>query len=251
MAAMLVAVTVVGGAPMDGAKIDAKADQQLKAMSKYLAGMQTFSFQVEEFFDDVQEDGQKLQYSNQRKLTVSRPGKLAGEADGDTAHSQFFFDGTSVTVYDRQNKTYAVAKVSGTIESMLEQMHEKYGSHTPMSDFLFPNPYKILTENVESGTYVGLNHVGKTKCHHLAFRQKLLDWQIWIDAGENPVPRKLVITFKRRAGEPQFTALIHKWDVNPKVAEETFQFTPPEGVRKVEWLQRHGEPQPEKKGAPK
>ncbi len=87
------------------------------------------------------------------------------------------------------------------------------------------------------------------KCHHLAFRQKAVDWQIWIDAGDEPVPRKLVITFKQQAEQPQYTALIHRWDVNPKLGDEMFQFQPPAGVRKVDFLNRHAEPKPAKNPA--
>ena len=59
-------------------------EQHLKAMAKYLGGLKTYTFQVEEFFDSVQDDGQKLQFSNQRRLSVSRPDKVFGEAEGDT-----------------------------------------------------------------------------------------------------------------------------------------------------------------------
>ena len=140
-------------------------------------------------------------------------------------------------------------KVPGTIDAMLEDLHERFDTHQTLADFLFADPYKVFTEHVQSGTYVGLHYVGKVKCHHLAFRQKILDWQIWIDAGDQPLPRKSVITFKRQTDEPQYTALIHRWDVNPKLSDDLFEFQPPEGVRKVDFLNRHGEPQPLKKPA--
>jgi hypothetical protein len=89
-----------------------------------------------------------------------------------------------------------------------------------------------------------LHFVGKIKCHHLAFHQKLLDWQIWIDAGKEPLPRKYVITFTSQRNQPQYTALIHRWDVNPKLSDEQFEFHPPKGFRQVEFLDRHSEPQP-------
>jgi hypothetical protein len=249
-AAVLGCVALVGGSQKEAPKIEPKAevrdiepkaDQQLKAMSKYLEGLKTYSFQVEEFIDDVQDDGQKIQLSNQRHLSVSRPNKVFGEDVGDTADSFFYFDGKTVTVYDRGQKTYATEKVPGTIDAMLDHLHDRFDTHQTLADFLFSDPYKVFTENVESGSYVGLHCVGKVKCHHLAFRQRMLDWQIWIDAGEQPLPRKLVITFKRQADQPQYTALIHRWEVNPKLSDDLFQFRPPEGVRKVDFLNRHAE----------
>jgi hypothetical protein len=230
-------------------KIEPKADQYLKAMSSYLAGLKTYSFHVEEFIDDVQDDGLKLQFSNQRHLSVSRPNKMFSETEGDTANSLCYYDGKTVTVFDRRQKTYAVEKVPATIDAMLDDLHERFDTHQTLADFLFADPYKMFTEHVQSGTYVGLTQLGKVKCHHLAFRQKLLDWQIWIDASDYPLPRKLLITFKRQVDQPQYTAVIHRWDVNPKLADTLFQFQAPDGVRKVDFLNRHAEPKPLKKPA--
>jgi hypothetical protein len=249
--AVLGCVALVGGFEPEVPKIEPKADQYLKAMSSYLAGLKTYSFQVEEFIDEVQDDGQKIQLSNQRHLSVSRPDKVFAEDEGDTANSWFYYDGKTVTVFDRGQKTYATEKVPGTIDAMLDDLHDRFDTHQTLADFLFADPYKMFTENVQSGSYVGLHYVGKVKCHHLAFRQKTLDWQIWIDAGDQPLPRKLVITFKQQVDQPQYTALIHRWDVNPKLSDDLFQFQPPEGVRKVDFLNRHAEPKPLKATAGK
>jgi hypothetical protein len=238
-------------AKQEAPKIEPKADQYLKAMSSYLAGLKTYSFQAEEFIDEVQDDGQKIQVGNQRHMSVKRPDKVFGENEGDTANSLFYYDGKTATVYDRGQNTYATEKVPGGIDAMLDDLHERFDTHQTLADFLFADPYKVFTENVENGTYVGLHQVGKVKCHHLAFQQRLLDWQIWIDAGDQPLPRKFLITFKREAGEPQYTALIHKWDVNPKLSDDLFQFQPPKGVRKVDFLNRHAEPAPVKKATAK
>jgi hypothetical protein len=248
VAAVLGGVGLVGSSQQQEApKIEAKADQYLKAMSKYLADLKTYSFQVEEFFDEVLDDGQKIQLSNQRHLSVSRPNKVFGEDVGDTADSLFYYDGKTATVFDRKQKTYAVEKVPATIDAMLDDLHDRFGTNQTLADFLFADPYKVFTENVQSGTYVGLHHVGKVKCHHLAFRQKILDWQIWIDAGDQPLPRKLLITYKRQVDQPQYTALIHRWDVNPKLGDDLFHFQAPTGARKVDFLSRHAAPQPVKK----
>jgi hypothetical protein len=247
VAVLLGIAALAGGAQQGVSKSDPKADKLLRDMSNYLGGLKEFRFVAEEFFDSVQDDGQKIQLSNHRTLSVRRPDKLFAESEGDTSNTRFYYDGKKVAVVDLGHKTYAVEKVTGTIDAMLDDLHERFGINAPLADFLFTDPYKVLTENVQSGIYVGLHQVGKTKCHHLAFRQKLLDWQIWIDAGEHPLPRKLVITFKRQAGEPQYSALIHRWDVRPELTDATFRFQPPTGVRKVDFLHRHGEPTTKKK----
>lgn len=226
--------------------IEVKADEFLKGMSTYLASLKSYSFEVEECIDDVYDDGEKIQLSNQRLISVMRPNKVYSSVDGDTANSSFYYNGTSVTSVDRRQKTYATEKVPDNIDAMLDDLHDRFDTNQALADFLFSDPYKVFTENVQSGTYVGLHIVGKVKCHHLAFRQRTLDWQIWIDAGDHPLPRKLLITFKRQIDQPQYTALIHRWDVSAKLSDDLFQFQPPEGFRKVDFLNRHAKPQPVK-----
>ena len=70
--AVLGGVALAAGSQQETPKIEPKADQYLKAMSSYLAGLKTYSFQVEEFIDEVQDDGQKLQVST---CPTTRPGR--------------------------------------------------------------------------------------------------------------------------------------------------------------------------------
>jgi hypothetical protein len=73
------------------------------------------------------------------------------------------------------------------------------------------------------------------KCHHLAFAQDDVQWQIWIDAGPEPIPRKLVIAYGDEVGIPQYTATIRRFTVEPKAAAESFfKFTPPTSAQRIE-----------------
>ena len=59
--AAICSIAAFAGEPSKSSpKIEPKADQYLKAMARHLGGLKTFTFQVEEFFDVVQDDGQKL-----------------------------------------------------------------------------------------------------------------------------------------------------------------------------------------------
>jgi hypothetical protein len=105
---------------------------------------------------------------------------------------------------------------------------------------VFSDPYKVLTESVESGDYVGLHFAGGVKCHHLAFTQPNIDWQVWIDAGAKPQPRKFVITYKQLPGEPQFVAGIGTIDPDPKTDDTTFRFNAPKDFTRLKLLDRPG-----------
>jgi hypothetical protein len=71
------------------------------------------------------------------------------------------------------------------------------------------------------------------ECEHLAFRDLDVDWQIWIEVGDKPLPRKYVITSKAVGGAPQYTLRMRDWKTNVTPAADAFSFKPPEGASGV------------------
>ena len=61
-----------------------------------------------------------------------------------------------------------------------------------------------------------------------------VDWQLWVEVGANPIPRKLVITSKAVGGAPQYTLVIKDWKTDEAVDQTAFEFKPPEGAEKLE-----------------
>jgi hypothetical protein len=217
--------------------IDARAEAQLKKMSDYLGGQTKFRFTAEVFADEVDEpDAPKLQFARTVKIDVARPDHLRASVEGDRIHRALWYDGKQVTVLDTKRNVYAVADVAPTIDGMLDDLAERYGVAAPLADLLFSDIYKTLSADIRTGRYVGLHKVGGKPCHHLAFTQRFVDWQIWIEDGAQPLPRKLVITYKDEPQVPQFVALLTEWDTKPQFAGDEFKFTPPANAAKVDML---------------
>jgi hypothetical protein len=95
---------------------------------------------------------------------------------------------------------------------------------------------------VQRGEYVGIHEVAGVSCHHLAFEQATIDWQIWIDAGEKALPRKLVITYKTEDEVPQYTVTIRKWNLQATLPDALFAFTPPQGATRIDVVAFGGPP---------
>jgi hypothetical protein len=132
---------------------------------------------------------------------------------------------------------YGVVKSPGQIDMALDQMLKDYGLTMPVADFLYSNPYAVLTEKVITGALIGLHSCGgQRRCHHLAFTQEAIDWQIWIEDGPRPLPRKLVITYKLEPGSPQFVARLSKWDFHPGLSKSDFEFKLPKGASEIKFL---------------
>lgn len=250
LAAMALAAVVVPGvtlgaetpakaaAPAAAAPaVDPKADKVLKEMGALLAGAKRVSFEAHAIADHLTPEGQKLQYAKNQKAKLQRPDKLAvdvsGDVDGDL---QFRYDGKRVALYNPATNSWGATAAPASIDETLDMLADKYGMPLPLADLVFADPYKTLSENLRSGEHLGTGYVFDTKCHHLAFRQTAVDWQIWVEEGAKPLPRKIVITFKESPGHPQYTAFLSKWDLAPAdVKDATFTFTPPAGAKEVEF----------------
>jgi hypothetical protein len=234
--ATLVAACFAWPAFAQPAGVDAQADKVLRAMTTYMAGLKQFSAQTENTLEAVTTDGQKIQFTAPAAITVSRPDKLFAERRGDIVDQSFYYDGKSLTLYNKDTKHYAKVPAPANLDAMLEFARTKLDLIAPGADLVDTRAYQMLTQDVTAGTYVGLAVVGGQRCHHLAFRAAEVDWQLWVREGNLPVPCKYVITSKTIAGAPQFSVQIVKWDAAPKIAAAKFRFVPPAGAKTVEFL---------------
>ena len=86
-----------------------------------------------------------------------------------------------------------------------------------------------LLEGV-SADYVETTIIADVPCDHLAVRTAGgVDFQVWIAQGSEPLPRRIVITYKDEHGQPQFWADLSNWNLAPDVFDALFAFTPPYG----------------------
>ena len=63
-----------------------------------------------------------------------------------------------------------------------------------------------------------------------------MDWQLWVKAGDEPLPMKYVITTKWTTGAPQYTVQFSDWNTKPGIQTRQCTFTPPKGAEKIEAL---------------
>ncbi len=223
-------------APAQPAGIDPQAEKLLKTSMAFLAAQKRFTVDTRNTIEVVLTSGQKLQFGTAATGSVQRPNKLRAERKGDLVDQLFLYDGKSLTLYNPGQKYYATVAAPGTVEQMLDFARTSLDIIAPGSDLLYANAYEVLMENVTSGFVVGKSVVEGARCDHLAFRGAGVDWQIWIQEGAQPLPRKWVITSTDIAGSPQFEVVMTKWNLAPQFGEKTFAFTPGKGARKVDFL---------------
>lgn len=229
---------VVAEAP---ASADSPADDDgenpykiLKNMCIYLTNLESFSAEARTTQDRVRESGEKIQVSTQRKICVSRPDKVAVDAKDDNGTRRAVYDGKTLSLLDRTKNVYAVVEVPNTIDAMLDKLAQEYNIILPLSDLLYKDLYSRVVANSPSGQYLGLHQAGKYKCHHLAFLMGTSTWEIWIDAGNQPIPRKLSIDYGEGADRSTYTGEFVEWNARASFSPETFAFELPNGVKRFE-----------------
>jgi len=216
--------------------VERQADRILREMSAYLSAAMAFTFHADVTYDNVVDDSQMVQYGGTAEVSVRRPDRLRAEYRGDERQSSVVFDGRTATIHDLAMNVYSVTEVPAGLDAAVDHVFDEYGFTVPIADFVYTDPYQALTGFVDSGFWVGLHSVDGTPCHHLAFSQETIDWQIWIDSGPRPLPRKLVITYKDEPGSPQYTARLSRWDLQPRLSNHYFEFHPPIGADEIEFL---------------
>jgi hypothetical protein len=213
--------------------IEPQAAHILKQMSDYLAGLKQFSFQADNTEDALLTSGQRIQYGKSVTVYVRRPNRIRADSVGDNNNDgQLFYDGKAITLMDRHKNSYTSIAAPPEINAALDYAIQTFNLRAPLADLIYSKGYEYLTDEVISGHYEGLHKVQGILCHHLAFRQQDVDWQIWIENNQTPLPRKLIITDNKAHGL-QFTARLSKWNTSAPLEDSLFTFAAPAKAERI------------------
>ena len=219
-----------------GGPIDPDALQILKGMTDYLGSLEQFSMHTENTFEDVLETGQKIQFGFSGNIVVQRPNKMRAERTEGMAPMLYLYDGAKFSMFDPGEGFFATVEAPGSIDDFLHFARDTLDLVPPAGDIVFANAFELLTAGITSGFVVGETMVGGVRCVHLAFTTPVVDWQIWIAAGDRPLPYKYVLTTRDDPAQPQFVTVVSRWDTNPEIEDGTFEFSPPPGTIEIDFI---------------
>ena len=226
----------------DPPAIEPEAVQILRQMSDYLDSLDQFTFRADNTIDTVMQSGQQIQLGARVDISIQRPNRFRVNRNGDIVDQEFYFDGKTLILYGKEVNYYAKMNVSETVDinTALDYARQEVGVILPASDLVYQDAYQVLMEDVESGELVGTSTIGGVEVHHLAFRGSEVDWQIWIEKGDKPLPRKHLITSKWIAGAPQCTALFSDWNTSAQLDDALFEFAPPPEAEEIGFIPLRG-----------
>lgn len=235
-ASLAVVMNLSAGPALAAEAMNPDADEILRSMSAFLAGTSTFSVSTDISNEIITQEGQKLQFNAYATVLWQRPSNFYLTRQGRFVDGAIIYDGKKLTVFGESQNTYVQRDVAGTNDDAIHELEGGMGLSLPGADMLLADPYAALTSGLTSSAYYGTAFVGGVECHHLAFRTPDADWQLWVKAGDEPLPMKYVITTKWMTGAPQYSVQFSQWNTKPVVAASRFTFTPPKDAVKLEAL---------------
>jgi hypothetical protein len=182
--------------------------------------------------DVVTVNGQRVQLGAVIKYKVMRPG-IRVDFDGDLRDRQFFYDGKTFTINAPKLNFYATAPAPATNREFLKALYERFGISLPLDDlFRWNDGDNSDIDALTSGFSMGTANVDGVATDHWAFREGVFDWEVWIEQGDRPFPRKLVIVDRTDPALPAFSARLN-WTPNPTLTAADFTFVPGKDAMRI------------------
>jgi hypothetical protein len=242
----VMALAMVAGCQSDDGirmptELDASADEpvvpeeRLAEMAEFIGSHSAFGFEAFVTYEALQDSGQKLRFDLVQSIAVHQPAELwwmTLRDDGST-DTAWFSDGV-FTMLKQPENIYGQVDRLGTITEMIDVLTNDYGLVVPFSDFLRSSDEPVLLEKLDSTFDAGLAWVVGKWTDHLALRNELVDFEVWIQRDGDPIPQKIAITWKLEDGLPSFVARLRNWKFSASTDGSKFQFVAPSDAELIE-----------------
>lgn len=221
--------------------VEDEAIDAIKDMSNFLVSAKTLAITSQGSLDVVTNDGQRIQLDGTTNYKVRKPGFVI-DYQSNIKSRRFIYDGKNFTVYSPKLGYYATVPAPGTNREVLDTIYNKFGIALPLED-LFKwgdgsNADRI--QALKSAYEVGSATIDGVDTDHFAFREQDVDWEVWIQKGDQPLPRKLVIVDRTDPARPTFIARL-SWQVNPAFTDADFTFVPDANAKRIQLATYKGE----------
>ena len=211
--------------------------QIIERMSAKLASAQTFSVKTHEVRHVTDSKGQPKEDTFDRETVVRRPDRFYTTTTGDR-QNETWYDGVGMTLVVHKDKVFAQARMPETLDKTLDAMHERYGVAVPLADFMYSSPSKALISDTTTGGWVGRETVDGQETDHLAFKDKGVNWEVWVASTGDPLPKKAVAEFTEDKRLRKVDVVFREWNFAPQVASDRFTPKVPADYEGIAIVQR-------------
>jgi hypothetical protein len=228
---VLAAATPVWAQPAAPA-VDPAAIAALDGMTAYLRTLKVFQVVSTTTTDEVLDDGQTALDSAKTTILAEMPNRLFATTSGERSERTYVYDGKSFTLFARRAGYYATVPAPATLRELDDVLGERYDIEIPLADLFRWGGPTWSSKDIVAAADAGPSQVNGVTCRQYLFRQEGVDWQVWIQLGAFPLPRKLVITTTSDPARPRHAAVLD-WNLAPSYSPETFTFVAPAGAHPI------------------
>ena len=230
-----------GAAATFAANADPDTDRVIRTLSDYFRHLKTLSLTINRDYR-VTGEGLKSEVNYVYNITVARPNKVNITMKSGSRGLTLVCDGEKLYSHVPGERTYRQDEAPADFDALFEHplFTVAIGPLFMHDVLLRGDPYRKIMEDVIGTEYKGKVTLDGHECHHVKLNEEELIWEMWVDEGERPLPRKVLVDVTesvRRATRPQYRNLkaiavftFENWQTDQPVPDAKFAFSPPEGT---------------------
>jgi FixJ family two-component response regulator len=213
----------VAGATPGGAGIDPEALAALRRMAGFVGTLPAFAIRGRTSTELVLDDGQKIRIDSALAVQVHAPGRVHVDVVVDRKTRLAGFDGHALAFQGRPARGAAQVLPEESLHALVERLGAGCGIDMAVRELLAlaagagdAPPGGAAERGLESALVIGPAMIRGTPCEQYAFRRPALDWQVWIQRGARPLPRRIALTVTDDPARPQHCVDL-EWTVESRL----------------------------------
>jgi hypothetical protein len=219
-------------APAVAVAVESEAAASVLRSAALLRNLPAFALDAEMTILAFDENDHAVRESHELHYEYRAPNGLFIDWRSSGERRQLYFNGQTLSFFLPGSSAYVTLPDQGTASEMLIDAAEDFGVIMPLPDLFLWVIGAADPDAIQSARLVGRERIDGVETDHIALSQEGIDWEVWIDRGDRPLPRRILITAGDDPDRPQFAASL-RWDVAPRIAAGRFTFTPPAGARRI------------------
>jgi len=216
--------------------VDPLALQVLRATMDSIQNAGAFSFRAVVNRELLGTHDEVLTFSQQSEVTIARPDRFRIRVTSDLQPLDIYYNAGQVTLFAPDKNLYSGFLGGPVLDLYISKLEER-GIQLPMSSLFRTDPYKTLTDDLERAAVIGRDEIDGKTYHHLSFGEKQADWQLWVEAGTKPTPRRAEIVYKTLRREPRVTIEFFDWNLAANPPASLFVFPKPDDAKYIDFLE--------------
>jgi hypothetical protein len=222
---------------------DDRALEVLKNMTAYTSQLDQLVIRSTSFTDARLGAGLMIANSSEGEMVIDRVRSSVhiSSFDGLDKKEIYFHDGL-VTVFSSEKMFYGQAEIPKEIEAAADFALEELDIEAPLMDLIYRDLTSHVMDSQDTIRYLtDKSRIDGVDCHHIVIRGPEVDLQVWVEEGDKPLIRQVVITSKWEGGAPRFMSTM-RWDTAPTIDPNIFIFKVPDGATNIGFVKDTAKP---------